>query len=325
MFFKGQKIGKYEILESLGSGGFGAVYKALDTLLAREVALKVPHQQTKKLLKMLKEPRLQASLDHPNIVKLHTVEHIDSVFFMVMEYVDGPTLSIMIEKKGKLALHKALVYLEQILEGVAFAHKRNIIHRDLRPSNIMIKDNNKIKIADFGTSRWLNKESLAPTKIGSPPYMAPEQFDGKTTFASDIYSIGCICYEMISGNPPVLNNNPFKIKEKVLNRDIKPISEYNENLPGYIEKMISKMMEPSLSKRYEKVVDIKNNLKYFFNNTDNANNSNLDHDILRAMRKRLKTRDIKTEKINSSKNICWNCRREIPPFSETCPHCGASQ
>src|SRR5574344_1605133 len=102
MFFKGQRIGKYEIMEALGSGGFGAVYLALDTWLAQEVALKVPHQQTEEFFPLLKEPRLQASLDHPNIVRLYTVEKIDGVFFMVMEYVKGETLDAMIRRKNAL-------------------------------------------------------------------------------------------------------------------------------------------------------------------------------------------------------------------------------
>ncbi len=313
MFLKGQRLGKYEILDSLGSGGFGVVYLALDTWLAQEVALKVPHDQSEEFFNLVKEARLQASLAHPNIVRLLTVEKIDSVFFMVMEYVKGETLEKIIKSKKRLPLYKALIYLEQILDAVDFAHNNNIIHRDLRTSNIMVDEKDNIKITDFGTSTWLEGQSYASTKIGSPPYMAPEQFEGKTTFASDIYSIGCIFYEMLAGFPPIIDNNPFKIKNRALMKEYKPISELNDEIPPKIERLLNKMMEPLVKNRFKKISEVQYHLKIYLGDEDRKN---FIHDI----RERIKNRDKQPVK-----RICWNCKREIPPYSTVCPFCGEKQ
>ena len=213
MFLQGQKVGKYEIIRSLGSGGFGSVYLAKDTWLDIKVAIKVPHKQSAELYKLLKEPRLQAALSHPNIVRMLAAEKEKNVFFMVMEYVKGPTLEKILEKERVLDTEKALDFVKQICYGVDHAHKAKIIHRDLRPSNIIVSEEGTAKITDFGTSAWLNAVPYASTRIGSPPYMAPEQFMGKASYASDLYSLGCIFYEMVIGRPPIFDPDPFKILE----------------------------------------------------------------------------------------------------------------
>ncbi len=313
MFLKGERIGKYEIVDAIGNGGFGAVYLAIDTWLQQKVALKVPHQQSEEFFNLVKEARLQASLNHKNIVRLLTVEKIDSVFFMVMEYIDGETLESIIKRKGKLPLYKALIYFEQILEGVNFAHKKNILHRDLRSSNIMVDRDDTIKITDFGTSRILQTQQYASTKIGTPPYMAPEQFDGKATFASDIYSIGCIFYEMITGAPPILDNNPYKIKEKALRREVKPLNSLSNEISIELNRIIMKMIEPQIEKRYKDVSEVLYNLKVYLNDDDKR-------DYLNKIRDRIKESEKKEEK-----TYCWNCKREIPPFSKVCPFCGVEQ
>ena len=205
MFLKGQKVGKYEITRSLGSGGFGTVYLAKDTWLNIRVAIKVPHKQSTELFKLLKEPRLQAALNHPNIVRMISAEREKKVFFMVMEYIKGDTLEKVIHKEKNLGCQKSIEYILQIADAVDHAHSNKIVHRDLRPSNIIISEDDKIKITDFGTSAWLNNVPYASTRIGSPPYMAPEQFMGKATFRSDIYSIGCIFYELMIGRPPIFD------------------------------------------------------------------------------------------------------------------------
>ncbi len=182
MFLQGQKVGKYEILRSLGSGGFGSVFLAKDTWLDIKVAIKVPHKQSVELFKLLKEPRLQAALNHPNIVRMIAAEKEKNVFFMVMEYVKGKTLEKILEKERILDCDRAMDYVKQICYGVDHAHKNKIIHRDLRPSNIMISETGTAKITDFGTSAWLNNVPYASTRIGSPPYMAPEHFMGKASY-----------------------------------------------------------------------------------------------------------------------------------------------
>ncbi len=313
MFLKGERIGKYEIVDTLGNGGFGAVYLAIDTWLQQKVALKVPHQQSEEFFNLVKEARLQASLAHKNIVRLLTVERIDGVFFMVMEYVDGETLENIIRRKGKLPVYKALIYFEQILEGVNFAHKKNILHRDLRSSNIMIDREDTVKITDFGTSRILQTQQYASTKIGTPPYMAPEQFDGRATFSSDIYSVGCIFYEMVTGAPPILDNNPYKIKERALRREVKPLSVVNSDVTPELNRIIMKMIEPQMEKRYKDIDEVLYHLNVYLKDGERK-------EFIDKIRERIKIKE-KEEK----KSVCWNCKREIPPFSKVCPFCGADQ
>ncbi len=222
MFLQGQKVGKYEIIRSLGSGGFGSVYLAKDVWLDIKVAIKVPHKQSLELYKLLKEPRLQAALDHPNIVRLLAAEKVDKIFFFVMEYVKGRTLEKILQKEKTLEVPAAVDTIRQVAAGVEHAHKNKIIHRDLRPSNIMVSEEGQVKITDFGTSAWLQNVPYATTRIGSPPYMAPEQFLGKAGFAADIYSLGCILYEMLVGRPPIYDPDPFKILEKAQEGKITP-------------------------------------------------------------------------------------------------------
>jgi serine/threonine-protein kinase len=176
MFFRGQIVGKYKIMSTLGSGGFGTVYLAEDTWIDKKVALKVPHKQNLDFSEMLKEPRLLASMSHPNIVTVLTAEKQDGVFFIVMEYVAGETLENVIGREGALEMTRALDFTCQICNAVDHAHRQNVLHRDLRPANIMIADNGLVKVADFGTSRFLELAAVGTTVIGSPPYMAPEQF-----------------------------------------------------------------------------------------------------------------------------------------------------
>ena len=190
MLFKGQTLGKYRILSPLGSGGFGTVYLARDTWLDKQVAIKVPHRQGLDFSELLREPRLLASVNHPNIVAITTADKQDDVFFIVMEYVAGETLESVLERDGALDLPRALDYTVQIGNAVDHAHKQGVIHRDLRPANVLVSENGMLKVADFGTSRFLEIAAHGTTVIGSPAFMAPEQFQGKAVFASDLYSVG---------------------------------------------------------------------------------------------------------------------------------------
>ncbi|MCK4944283.1 MAG: serine/threonine protein kinase, partial [Candidatus Aminicenantes bacterium] len=208
---KGQ-IGKYKILKKLGSGGFGTIYLSEDTYLKTLRALKIPHRIGTETEKLLQESVLQSKLlDHPHIVKLLTVDIIDGTIIMVMEYIKGTDIETLIDEEEKLSVKTSLHYFKQILSALEFAHKHKVIHRDIRPSNILIDEKNNIKITDFGTSTLLNEKQYATTRIGSPPYMAPEQFEGKAVFPSDIYSAGCLFYEMVTGFPPIVMANPMEI------------------------------------------------------------------------------------------------------------------
>lgn len=309
MFLQGQKVGKYEILRSLGSGGFGSVFLAKDTWLDIKVAIKVPHKQTLELFKLLKESRLQAALNHPNIVRMIAAEKENRVFFMVMEYVKGKTLEKIMEREKALEVEKSIDYITQVSYGVNHAHKSKIIHRDLRPSNIMISEEGTVKITDFGTSVWLNNVPYASTRIGSPPYMAPEQFLGKASFASDIYSIGCIFYETIIGHPPIINPDPFKIMEKAQEGKITPPRLKKNQVPKKISEIIMKCLSKKIEDRYQRPSEIIRELAAF--KGKDSKKSEIE-DIMRRIRARER----------KGADLCWNCRRPLPYKAKICPHCG---
>jgi serine/threonine protein kinase len=309
MFLQGQKVGKYEIIRSLGSGGFGSVYLARDTWLDIKVAIKVPHKQSAELYKLLKEPRLQAALNHPNIVRMIAAEKESRVFFMVMEYVKGKTLEKILEKDRVLDWERAVDLIRQIAHGVDHAHKNKVIHRDLRPSNIMISEEGTAKITDFGTSAWLNNVPYASTRIGSPPYMAPEQFLGKASYQSDIYSLGCIFYETIIGRPPIFDPDPFKILEKAQQGRITPPRLRNSKIPREIDEIIMRCLASKVEDRYQRTAEVIHAL-------DSLKKKDEKMPELEDMLSRIRARDqVKTE-------LCWNCRRPLPLKSRSCPHCG---
>ncbi len=309
MFLQGQKVGKYEIVRSLGSGGFGSVYLAKDTWLDIKVAIKVPHKQSSELYKLLKEPRLQAALNHPNIVRMIAAEKENKIFFMVMEYVKGKTLEKMLEKEKVLECDQAVDYVKQVAQGVEHAHKNKIIHRDLRPSNIMISEEGTAKITDFGTSAWLNSVPYASTRIGSPPYMAPEQFLGKAGYQSDIYSLGCIFYEMIVGRPPIFDPDPFKILEKAQQGKITPPRLRNSKIPREIDEIIMKCLASKVEERYQRTAEV---IRAVSSIKEKPTSREEIEDILSRIRAREPTKTA----------LCWNCRRPLPLKTKSCPHCG---
>jgi len=310
MFLAGQKVGKYQVLRSLGSGGFGAVFLAKDTWLNILVAIKVPHKQTIELFKLLKEPRLQAALDHPNIVRMISAEKENKIFFMVMEYIKGRSLEKVLDEQKTLSCAQATEYILQMVSAVSHAHASKIVHRDLRPSNIMIADDDgRVKITDFGTSVWLNNVPYASTRIGSPPYMAPEQFQGKATFRSDIYSIGCVFYEMLIGRPPIFDPDPFKILEMAKQGKITPPRLRNTNIPKEIDRIIMHCLSASVENRYQAPEEIVKELSRF-KGTDSKKSE------IEDIRRRIQARD------SRETQRCWNCRKSLPYKATQCPYCG---
>jgi len=311
MFLQGQKIGKYEIIRSLGSGGFGSVFLAKDIWLDIKVAIKVPHKQSMELYKLLKEPRLQAVLDHPNIVRLLAAEKVDKVFFFVMEYVRGRTLEKILQKEKVLEIATAIDMMKQLAAGVEHAHKNKIIHRDLRPSNIIVSEEGQVKITDFGTSAWLQDVPYATTRIGSPPYMAPEQFMGKASYSSDIYSLGCILYEMVIGQPPILDPDPFKILERAQEGKITPPRLKNMRVPREIDELIMRCLANRIEDRFQRPFDIIRALNEIRGEKPVKNEID---DILGRIRAREP----------ATTTVCWNCRRHLPSRAKSCPYCGES-
>src|SRR5256884_7678687 len=244
VLFRGQIIGKCKVLSTIGSGGFGRVYLAQDTWIDKRVALKVPHKQALDFGELLREPRLLATLDHPNIVTILTAEKQENVFFIVMEFVPGETLETIIARDGPLDVTRALDYTCQISNAVDHAHKQGVLHRDLRPSNVLVSDSGMLKVADFGTSRFLEIAAHGTTVIGSPPYMAPEQFHGKAGFASDVYSLGVTMYPMLTGMLPYDAPAPAELDKLMSGELVSPPRLKNPSIPKQISDIVMTAMAP---------------------------------------------------------------------------------
>lgn len=325
MLSKDQTLGKYQILDRLGSGGFGAVYLALDTWVNRKVAIKVPHQQQEEIVDLLKEPRIMAGLKHPNIVELITVERKNGIFFMVLEYVDGEGLDRMIRRDRSLPPTRALEISVDICTAVAFAHGHQILHRDLRPANVLLTKDGVAKVSDFGTSRVLELQhhSFAPTRIGSPPYMAPEHFRGRAVFQSDLWSLGITVYEMLTGTVPFYDADPLKIAQALTSQQIVPPHLKNPIVPKAFSEVVMKALSVNLGERYMSARAMLDDLMKLREGvakdtrplgtavlplTSNPNASG-PHTNLRALSP-------------SQQRLCRFCFKPLPRMAHTCPSCG---
>jgi serine/threonine protein kinase len=323
MFFRGQIVGKYKILSTIGSGGFGTVFLAEDTWIDKRVALKVPHKQGADSVDLLREPRLLASLNHPNIVTILTAERLDDVFFIVMEFVAGETLEAIIARDGALDLPLALDYTCQICNAVDYAHRHGVLHRDLRPSNVLVGDRGLVKVADFGTSRFLEIAAHGTTIIGSPPYMAPEQFHGKAMFASDIYSLGVTMYQMLTGILPYDTPSPADLHRLMRNELVTPPRLKNPRIPKAINDIVMRAMAPEISARYQRAGELLDAVLAVrgARRASRAVAGSLDHGFeeMHEIQNRLKARE------TPQARFCWQCRKPLHARSSRCPFCGESQ
>jgi eukaryotic-like serine/threonine-protein kinase len=318
VFLKGQTVGKYRILSSLGSGGFGSVFLAEDTWIHKKVAIKVPHKQNLDFAEMLKEPRLLASMNHPNIVTVLTAEKQDGVFFIVMEYVPGETLEQIILRDGALDVARALDFTCQICNAVDHAHKVGVLHRDLRPGNMLVSHSGMLKVTDFGTSRFLEIAAHGTTVIGSPPYMAPEQFYGKAVFASDVYSIGVTMYQILTGELPYATPAPGDIERLMRGELVTAPRVKNNRIPKAVNDVVLKALAADLTHRYQRVSDLLADL------------------LAPAPRRRAAiaaTREANVAEIQSrlrgretpQPRFCWHCRKPLQARTAKCPFCGEAQ
>jgi serine/threonine-protein kinase len=323
MFFRGQTLGKYKILSALGSGGFGTVYLAEDTWISKKVALKVPHRQSANFGELLREPRLLASLNHPNIVAVLTAEKQDNLFFIVMEYVAGETLENIIGREGALEMTRALDFTCQICNAVDHAHRQGVIHRDLRPANIMIADNGLVKVADFGTSRFLELAAIGTTVIGSPPYMAPEQFHGRATFASDIYSLGVTMYQMMTGTLPYHTPAPADLERLMRGDLVSPPRLRNHRIPQRVNDIILKAMSPDIGERYQRASDVLEDLL----GAERAGPRRTPDRLAPAPAPEGAATPSAwpRPRENPQPRFCWKCNKPLHARTERCPFCGEAQ
>jgi serine/threonine protein kinase len=326
MFFRGQIIGKYKILSTIGSGGFGTVYLAEDTWIDKKVALKVPHKQGVDFGELLREPRLLASLNHPNIVTILTAEKQENVFFIVMEFVPGETLETIIARDGALDVALALDYTCQIVNAVDHAHRQGVLHRDLRPSNVLVAESGMLKVADFGTSRFLEIAAHGTPVIGSPPYMAPEQFHGKAVFASDIYSLGVTMYQMLTGQLPYDTPSPADLDRLMKGELLTAPRLKNPKIPKSINDIILKAMAPDIHARYQRagellddVLSVRSSASRTPRPTPKGEAPSAVIDEAQDIQLRLKAREAPLPR------FCWHCRKPLHARSDRCPFCGEKQ
>jgi eukaryotic-like serine/threonine-protein kinase len=324
MFFRGQIVGKYKILSTLGSGGFGTVYLAEDTWIDKKVALKVPHKQNLDFGELLREPRLLATLNHPNIVTILTAEKQENVFFIVMEFVPGETLEAIISREGPLDINRALDYTCQISNAVDHAHKQGVLHRDLRPSNVLVADRGLLKVADFGTSRFLEIAAHGTTVIGSPPYMAPEAFQGKAVFASDIYSLGVTMYQMLTGVLPYDTPSPADLDRLMKGELLTAPRLKNPKVPKAINDIVLRAMAPEIHARYQRAGELLDEVLAARSvgpaRTPRASpKADATGDTPHDIQVRLKAREAPQPR------FCWHCRKPLHARSDRCPFCGEAQ
>ena len=257
---------RYEILEQIGSGGMSDVYKALCHKLNRLVAIKVLKEEFSSdenfVSKFKMEAQAAARLSHPNIVNIYDVVDEGILHYIVMELIEGITLKNYISKKGCLETKEAIGIAISVAQGIAAAHEQGIIHRDIKPQNIIIARDGKVKVADFGIARAASSQTLSATAVGSVHYISPEQArGGYSDIRSDIYSLGITMYEMVAGRVPFQGDNTVTVALAHLEDPITPPSYYNENIPVGLENIILKSTEKKPEFRYGSMHEVVTDLR----------------------------------------------------------------
>jgi len=268
----GETILHYKILEKLGEGGMGVVYKAEDTKLKREVAIKfLPRQilsNAEERQRFEIEAQAAAALNHPNIATIYAIEESGNEVFIVMEYINGIELGNKI-KKGLPAIEEAIKIMEQIAEGLNAAHQKGIIHRDIKSSNVMITQNNKVKIMDFGLAKVGGTSMITKfgTTMGTTAYMSPEQARGdKVDNRTDIWSMGVLFFEMLTGKFPFKGEFDQAVIYSILNEEPDSVLSIKKDLPSHLDQLIGKMLKKDLDSRYKSANDFLADLRDIKNN-----------------------------------------------------------
>ena len=270
----GKQLGRYVVLSALGSGGMGDVYVAQDTSLDRRVALKLPRRDVSASVDRLalqREARAAAALNHPNIVHLYSVEEAGGLVFLTMELVPGRSLREILSDATPLGLPRALAFASQIAEGLACAHAAGVLHRDLKPGNVMITADDRVKILDFGVAKFFRPDSMLDSggatraveastggaAVGTIGYMSPEQALARTLDArSDLFSLGVMLFEMVTGRCPFEADTPALVFDRLLNRPPQSVLRLNPAVPPLLATIIDKALEKDPERRYRSATDL---------------------------------------------------------------------
>ena len=269
MITRGQLINdRYEIIRAIGEGGMANVYLAQDTILDRKVAVKILRgdlaEDEKFVRRFQREAISASSLNDPNIVEVYDVGEDNGKYFIVMEYVQGLTLKQLIKKRGNLTLPEVIDIMIQLTRAVSHAHESYIIHRDIKPQNVIILEDGRVKIMDFGIAVALNSGEFTQTNsvMGTVYYIPPEQANGgAATIKSDIYSLGILMYELVTGHVPFKGDNPVEVAIKHMNEPIPSICEYDPEMPRSIENIILRASAKNPDNRYESAEEMNEDLK----------------------------------------------------------------
>ena len=269
MIMKGQKINdRYQIIKTIGEGGMANVYLAYDTILDRNVAVKVLRGDLatdEKFVRRFQREALSASsLSHPNIVEVYDVGEDNGLYYIVMEYIEGKHLKQLLKKRGSLTVREVVDIMLQITDGMSAAHDSYIIHRDIKPQNIMILENGLIKITDFGIAMALNATQLTqPNSVmGSVHYLPPEQACGKVaTIQSDVYSMGILMFELLTGSVPFKGDNAVEIALKHIKETIPYVKDINNTIPTSVANIVKRATAKNLKNRYADAREMHEDLK----------------------------------------------------------------
>ncbi len=258
---------RYELIEKIGEGGMSYVYRARCQILDRIVAIKILKEEYSNdqafVSRFRTEAMAAARLSHPNIVNIYDVGEHDDVYYIVMEYVEGTTLKELIAQEAPLPVGRAIDIAVMICDGIQHAHDKGIIHRDIKPHNILITTTGMVKVADFGIAQAISKKTITfgGNIVGSVHYISPEQAKGEpVTIATDIYSLGCVLYEMLTGTPPFDAESPVTVALKHIHDEITPPRQINESIPMALEGIIYRAMEKVPEKRFNSAQKMRNDL-----------------------------------------------------------------
>jgi serine/threonine-protein kinase len=252
--------GRYELRSRLGRGGMAEVFRALDRRLGREVAVKVlaGHllSDPRSVQRFEREGRTAAALNHPNVVDVYDAASEGDTHYLVMELVEGPTLADIIAREAPLPERRALDIAGRIAAALQVAHERGLVHHDVKPGNVLFDTNGNVKVADFGIARAASSDIT--TIQGTPPYVAPEQArGGRADPRSDVYSLGCVLFEMLTGRPPFAGDGASSVIMQHLERPPPPVSDFRHDISPHVEELIRRALEKDPARRYQSAEDFR--------------------------------------------------------------------